>query len=282
MNSIKYLICILPGLLLSVCLSTSGNLQAADETTADKSAIPEAQSGQRYLPSDDPMADLAASFDAARKSDRLMLVVLGANWCHDSRALATQLYEEPLSSIVNEFYETLFVDVGYLETGRDVITSLGVPVYYATPTVLIVDPVSGQVLNTHNRHQWANAASISMEESLEYFRQFSSPDHSALQNETGIEVNLQALLTEIETFEQVQADRLYQAYAVLTPMLTAYKAGDKDAFSEDTWDEVRDYRYQVSADVENLRVEAHERVAAGEADIQLTYPVYPAFSWDPQ
>ena len=280
MNSIKYLIYILTGLLLSVCLSTSENLQAADETTTDESAIPEVPSGQRYFPSDDPMADLAASFDAARKSDRLMLVVLGANWCHDSRALATQLYEEPLSSIIIEFYETLFVDVGYLETGRDVITSLGVPVYYATPTVLIVDPVSGQVLNAHNRHQWGNAASISMEESLEYFRQFSNPDLSALQNETGIDVNLRTLFTEIEVFEQVQADRLYQAYAVLAPMLTAYKEGDKDAFSEDLWNEVRDYRMKIPADLEALRAEARERVAAGETSIKLDYPVYPAFSWD--
>jgi len=280
MNSIKYLICILPGLLLSVCLSTSGNLQAADETTTDEPAIGEEQSGQRYLPSDDPMADLAASFDVARKNDRLMLVVLGANWCHDSRALATRLYEEPLSSIVNEFYEILFVDVGYLETGRDVITSLGIPVYYATPTVLIVDPVSGQLLNAQNRHQWANAASISMEESLGYFRQFSSPDHSALLDKTKVDVNLQTLFTDIETFEQVQADRLYQAYAVLTPMLTAYKAGDKDAFSEDLWNEVRDYRMKIPGDLEALRDEARERVAAGETGIKLDYPVYPAFSWD--
>ena len=282
MNGTKYLVCILTGLLLSVCLATSENLQAADDATTDEPAIPATKSGQRYFPSDDPMADLAASFDAARESNRLMLVVLGANWCHDSRALATQLYEEPLSSIVNEFYETLFVDVGYLETGREVITSLGVPVYYATPTVLIVDPVSGQVLNAHNRHQWANAASIGMEESLGYFREFSSPDLSALQSENEIDVNLQELFTEIEAFEQVQADRLYQAYAVLTPMITAYKEGDEDAFSEDLWNEVRDYRLKIPGDLEALRTEARERVAAGETDIKLDYPVYPAFSWDSQ
>ena len=81
-------------------------------------------------------------------------------------------------------------------------------------------------------------------------------------------------------FEQIQADRLYQAYAVLAPMLQAYKQGDEDAFSQATWDEVRDYRYQIPVDVEALQVEARERVAAGETDIQLNYPVYPAFSWD--
>jgi hypothetical protein len=46
--------------------------------------------------------------------------MMGANWCHDSRALASRIYEEPLSTIINEHYETLFVDVGYLENGRHI------------------------------------------------------------------------------------------------------------------------------------------------------------------
>jgi hypothetical protein len=228
------------------------------------------------------MADLAAALDAARDSNRLLLVVMGANWCHDSRALASRLFQEPLTTVIEEHYEILFVDVGYLEKGKEVITSLGIPIYYATPTVLIVDPVSSGVVNSLNRHQWAEAATVSMEDSVDYFRQFASTDLTALQNEAETDAALQVLFQQIDAFEQIQADRLYQAYAILGPMLHAYKAGDKEAFSEDTWDEVRDYRYQVAADVETLRVEAQKRVAAGETDIQLNYPVYPAFSWDPQ
>ena len=241
-----------------------------------------ANSGELYLPSEDAMADLSAALDAARNSNRLLLVMMGANWCHDSRALASRVYEEPLGTTITEHYETLFVDVGYLENGRDVITRLGSPVYYATPTVLIVDPVSGQVINASNRHQWANAASISMEESLEYFQQFANTDLTSLQNEQEVSTDLQQLLLEIEAFEQMQADRLYQAYAVLAPMLRAYKAGDKEAFSEETWNEVRDFRYKVPADIKTLQTEARAREANGETNIKLNYPVYPAFSWDPQ
>ena len=101
-----------------------------------------------------------------------------------------------------------------------------------------------------------------------------------MQIDNEVDANLQELLKEIETFEQAQADRLYRAYATLTPMLMAYKEGDKDAFSEEAWNEVRDYRYNIPIDVEALRAEARTRVAAGEINIKLTYPVYPAFSWD--
>jgi hypothetical protein len=223
------------------------------------------------------MANLASKLETARESHKRLLVVMGGNWCHDSRALAARLYTEPLSTTIAEHYETLFVDVGYLEKGRDVVTSLGIPVYYATPTVLIVDPVSGTVVNAQNRHQWAEAASISMEDSLAYFRQYEDAGQGGAEGDD--DAQLRELLSEIDAFEQAQAERLYQAYAVLRPMLKAYKEGDKGAFSEDLWSEVRDYRYQVPADLDALRAEARERVAAGETDIALNYPVYPAFSW---
>ena len=139
--------------LLSAGLSVAGMVHASEHVSVDDSMVSAANSGELYLPSEDAMADLSAALDAARKSNRLLLVMMGANWCHDSRALASRVYEEPLGTTINEHYETLFVDVGYLENGRDVITSLGSHVYYATPTVLIVDPVSGQVINASNRHQ---------------------------------------------------------------------------------------------------------------------------------
>lgn len=282
MNIKRFLLCISLGLFLNAGLSITSKVQASDDASTNEPDSSLIRKGKLYLPSDDAMADLSTGIDAARESNRLLLVVMGANWCHDSRALASRLFQEPLSTTIDEHFETLFVDVGYLDKGKEVITSLGIPVYYATPTVLIIDPVSGKLVNAQNRHRWAEAATISTEESVDYFQQFADMDLTAFQNEAEASTGLQGLLMKIDAFEQIQADRLYRAYAILGPMLHAYKDGDKDAFSEDTWNEVRDYRYLVSADVEALRVEAYERVAAGEVEIQLNYPVYPPFSWDPQ
>jgi len=207
------------------------------------------------------MADVRNALSAARDSDKLVLVVMGANWCHDSRALASRLYLEPLNTLIDEHYETVFVDVGFLDKGKDVISSIGPPVYYATPTVLIMDPVSGRLVNADNRHQWGDAYNISMEESLEYFQ-------------------LMVLLGEIDSFERLQADRIYDTYAVIGPLLKAYKAGEEPAHFEDYWNEVRDYRMQVPRDLDVLRAEALLRVSSGERDITLEYPEYPAFSWE--
>lgn len=279
MNMTKALIHVSLVLLLSAGLSAV-EVRASDDAVTDKTDVQTPVPGELYLPSEDSVADLKAGLDAARASNRLALVVMGANWCHDSRALAARLFEEPLSTTINAHYEVIFIDVGYLEKGKDVISSLGIPVYYATPTVLIVDPLNGQVVNADNRNLWGNAASISMKESVDYFAQFAETDRGALQSGDTPDEDLQNLLADIDAFEQVQAVRLYGAYAVLTPMLRAYKEGDKEAFSEETWNEVRDYRYKVSEDVLALRTEARERGAAGETDIKLNYPVYPNFFWD--
>ncbi len=272
------MVCGLLWLLLTVGLSVASETGTAGDSAAKETELPAIISGRLYVPSANPMADLAARMVVAKENNNRLLIVLGANWCHDSRALASRLFTAPLDTLVNDNYETLFVDVGYLETGRDVITSLGIPVYYATPTVLIVDPVSGEVVNANDRHQWANAAGISMAASIDYFRQYEDAAVAVSEGENN--AYLQTLLDDIDAFEQLQADRLYQAYAVLGPMLKAYEEGDTETFPDDLWDEVRDYRYQVPADLDALRAEAREQVASGETGIELNYPVYPAFSWE--
>lgn len=263
------------GSLLIAGLVFANPALADGETAAE---IPAMQSGKLYLPAEDPVADLEAKLATAKDTGKRLLVIAGGNWCHDSRALAARLFTPPLESVIDTYYETLFVDVGYLDKGEDVLGRLGIPVYYATPTVLIVDPVSGEVVNAGDRHQWGDAASIGMDASVEYFSRYAeTPDIAPVIEEN---IRLQSLLDEIAVFEQAQADRLYRAYEVVGPMLQAYKEGDKDAFSEQVWNAVRDYRLQVPLDLEALRTDARERVAAGETGIRLSYPVYPPFAWE--
>ena len=191
--------------------------------------IPVVQPGEMYFPSVDAMGDVAKAISAAKESKRLVLVILGANWCHDSRALAARLYQEPLQAIIEQHYETVFIDVAYLDKGGDVISSIGPPVYYATPTVLIVDPVSGRLLNAENRHQWGSANDISMEESVAYFQLMASVDRNAWEPEVTKSGELQVLLAEIDAFEQAQAERVSSGEQDIQLEYPAYPA-----FSWDT------------------------------------------------
>jgi hypothetical protein len=78
---------------LAICMGVVvGHARAAD-TDPD---------GRRYQPSANPIADVQRALDRAEDGDRLVLVVLGANWCHDSRALASRLHRSPLAELIQQ------------------------------------------------------------------------------------------------------------------------------------------------------------------------------------
>ncbi len=254
---------------LALCLGLAAGPASAAETDPE---------GRRYAESANPLADVERALARAKDRDRPLLVVAGANWCHDSRALAARLGHSPLADLVQDNYELVFVNVGFYEQGRDVMQRFGVSHYYATPTVLIIDPASGQVINEEDRHQWGNAYNIDMPASVDYFEKWlheNPPVESVVES-----VELRRLDQEIDAFEQQLADRAVDGYAVVGPLLEATEAGNRPEEFSASWDELSKFRYAIPRAVQALRAEARERVAAGEENIQLTFPRFPPLSWE--
>lgn len=234
--------------------------------------------GRLYDSSANHLADVEQALDRAEERNRLLLVVAGANWCHDSRALASRLGRSPLADLIQDNYELVIVNIGYYENGRDVLQRFGVPHYYATPTVLIIDPASGQVINDEDRHQWGNAYNIDMSASVEYFEKWLQRDPAA---EPAVEsAELRQLNLEIDEYEQQLADRLVGGYAVVGPMLEASQDGSRPEEFQTSWDELRKFRSAIPATIHALRAEARQRVASGDKNVQLTFPEFPPLSWE--
>jgi thiol-disulfide isomerase/thioredoxin len=234
--------------------------------------------GRAYQPSQDPLADVQQALTRADDGDRLALVVLGGNWCHDSIALASRLHSSPLAELIEQHYELVFVDVGYLDKGRDVVQQFGVPHYYATPTVLIIDPSNRVLINDEDRHMWSNAYNIDMSSSVQYFEKWAT--HDSVADPVTESAELQQIYAEIDQFEQQLAARVAAGYAVVGPMLEATKAGNRPKEFDASWDELRDFRMAIPDDISELRDEAQRRVSGGEKDIQLVFPEYPLLSWE--
>ena len=254
---------------LVICLGlVIGNARAADSDP----------DGRLFQPSVDPLVDVQQALSRAGDGDRLALVVLGANWCHDSRALASRLHSSPLAEVIQENYELVFVDVGFYENGRDVTQQFDVAHYYATPTVLIIDPSNQQLVNDEDRHIWGNAFNIDMASSVEYFEKWAMNDTTA--DPVAESTQLGQLNAEIDQFEQQSAERVAAGYAVVGPMLAAYKDGNTPEEFDASWDELSKFRNAIPKDIGKLRDEAQRRVSEGEKDIQLLFPEYPLLSWE--
>ncbi|MFT5674378.1 MAG: hypothetical protein ACI808_000294 [Paraglaciecola sp.] len=259
--------------VMCLVIILSASFIASTLAADDMPVLPE----YRYAPSNTVLDDVNEKRNAAISKNKRLMVVFGAEWCHDSRGLSQRFSRPKINAILQKKYEIVFVDIGYLTTGFKAIQQLNQPIYYGTPAVLIVDPKTNTLLNESTIMHWTNADSLALAEYNDYFSQdFELP----LEEETRDPVVL-AYLAEIRQFEKTQAARLRLAYQVVGPLLKSYKETDiglTDEF-ENTWDEVKSYRTAIPGDVAKLVEQAKTKAENGDKTA-LDFPEYPAFSWE--
>lgn len=145
---------LLAGLLVTGCATVMQGREAAHD-------YPEAES---YAVSEDAMGDVDAALARAAESEKRVLLVMGANWCHDSRALAGWLESERIGALVEERYELVFVNIGMPQRGDghnlDVARRFGLPDLPGTPNLLVLTS-EGELVNADTATTWRNAASRS-------------------------------------------------------------------------------------------------------------------------
>lgn len=121
--------------------------------------------------------DIAVAMAAAgADGDKNIIVIMGANWCHDSRALAGWFATPRFATMLNERYKVVYVDAGTPQTGKgrnlDIAARFGIKNVKGTPLVMLVS-ANGALLNSRkNAASWRNAASRSEDSIYRYFSDF--------------------------------------------------------------------------------------------------------------
>lgn len=137
---------------------------AACATAPSAPAYPESAA---FDVSGDAMADVDAALARAAASGRRVLLVMGANWCHDSRALAGWLETPRIAKLVAREYELVFVNIGMPQTGDGhnlaIARGFGLDDLPGTPNLLVLT-ADGTLVNPDTATTWRNAASRSGEE----------------------------------------------------------------------------------------------------------------------
>lgn len=228
-----------------------------------------------FLPTANVMADVDKTLATAKAEGKLALIVMGATWCHDSRGLVKKFRDENISPIIEADYETLYVDVGHLDQARAVNQRFGMPSIYATPTVMIVDPATGELKNSKTMHLWRNADSISHDVTKEYFADEAVKARAPAPSVGAI---LESYYTAIDAFENAQAARLVEGYDLIGPQLALGPGKYPEGF-EALWGEVRGFRFKLTDDLLALRAQAEELAAEGINE-PLVFPRYPELSWE--
>ena len=162
--------------MAAAALLALGTGQAGVGPAAD--AAPAAEAPKvLYYPADANGAEVLgrALTDAAARNHRAV-IVFGADWCHDSRALAQVLKSDAFKAEFGSRYDVTFINVGRPQTGEgvnlDLVKQLGVKNLKSTPAMFVLRG-DGKLLNgKKDAVSWRNAESRGADKVLAWFRGF--------------------------------------------------------------------------------------------------------------
>ncbi len=102
---------------------------------------PEAES---YAVSDDAEAEVDAALALAADRGTRVLLVMGANWCHDSRAFAGWMETPRFQQLISDHYELVYVNIGMPQSGDghnlQIAERFGLDDLPGTPNLLVLTP----------------------------------------------------------------------------------------------------------------------------------------------
>ena len=151
----KYLLKFLPVILLA------GVILAVDQPPYDEKA--------------DAHQQIAAGIAEASKAHKNVILIFGANWCGDCRALDAQMHKEDLATLIATNYEVVKVDVGRFDKNQDIGEKYHVPLKHGIPALAVLDP-DGNLLYAMDQGQFADARHMSYESIKAFFEQWK-PSH---------------------------------------------------------------------------------------------------------
>lgn len=256
-------------IILISLISCSYSHHLSDHTTATEF---------QFTPSESTMQAIDSKLEKAKSAQQQLLLVLGANWCHDSQGLIQRFSNDKMTKLLHSNYQTLFIDIGYYQKGFDVVKRFGMPIYYGTPTVMIIDPNSNKITNLDSMQQWLNADSIELQVYLDYFTKAANASNNQEYQQSQ---QFSAYKQQIAEFSLHHAKRLKKAYEILGPALQRF-VEEKIAFTEQEealWSQARTLRYNIQNDVIALQKQAQEAISTNQS-IQLNFPSYSAFAWE--
>ncbi len=125
-----------------------------------------------YDESADAKADLGHALAAAKSARVPVLVLFGANWCEDCRALDAALKSGRNAALVASAFKVVKVDVGRFDRNLDVAAAYGNPIGKGIPAAVVLSP-QGQVLYATRAGELADARRMSETGVYDFFSRVS-------------------------------------------------------------------------------------------------------------
>ena len=119
--------------------------------------------------------DIASAIANTDRDKRNIVLIFGANWCPDCRALHAQMHKSDIASIIGKNFVIVEIDVGREDKNLDLAERYHVPINHGIPALAVLDP-HGNLLYAMDQGQFADARNMSYESIKAFFEQWK-PNH---------------------------------------------------------------------------------------------------------
>ena len=159
----------LPGALLLAVLGASSVIAAE----------PQQPEATHFYPKEADAAQvLEAALAETRAADKLAVVVFGADWCHDSQALARVLTSDAFRAEFGSRFSVTLIDVGIPQIGQgrnlQLAERFGIKRVKGTPTMVVISPAGKRLNSGTDAASWRNADSRVAADIFDWFRKIAT------------------------------------------------------------------------------------------------------------
>ena len=110
----------------------------------------------------------------AEKENKNLIVLFGADWCPDCKALDQMLVTQEIKSLIQENYIILKVDVGRFDKNLDLDEKLGHPIGKGIPALVILSPNPLKIVASTEGGEFSNASQMSQDQVFAYLKKFGT------------------------------------------------------------------------------------------------------------
>jgi len=133
-----------------------------------------------YNTAADAKADVAHALAEAKAAHVPVLLIFGANWCEDCRALDKALKQGKNAELMQKEFRVVKVDVGNFDHNLDVANAYGNPIKKGIPAAVLVSSENNQVLYATKGGELANARRMSESGIFDFFTHAATVKSPAL------------------------------------------------------------------------------------------------------
>ena len=123
-----------------------------------------------YNEAADAKAEIEQALATAGSTKRNVLVIFGANWCEDCRALDASLKSQKNAELLAKEFVVVKVDVGNFDRNGTITTQYGNPTKKGIPAAVVLAP-NNQTLYATRAGELSNARRMSESGVYEFFSQ---------------------------------------------------------------------------------------------------------------